>query len=143
MIEITAQISIPEIELSFEFVRSGGPGGQKVNKTSSAVLLKFDVRNSPSLPADVKDRLEAVAGNYISNDGILVIHTSKYRSQIRNRENAIRKLVKFIRKAAKKKTSRRPTEPTATSKRKRLNQKKNRGMLKKSRNYRPSKDNFE
>lgn len=143
MIEITGQISIPENELSFEFVRSGGPGGQKVNKTSSAVLLKFDVRNSSSLSDDVKDRLKTVAGNSLSNDGILVIHSRKYRSQIRNRENAICKLIKLIRKAAKKRRSRRITEPTVTSERKRLIRKKKRGMLKKSRNYNPSENDFQ
>ncbi|MCD4775553.1 MAG: aminoacyl-tRNA hydrolase [Candidatus Aegiribacteria sp.] len=143
MIEITSQISIPENELSFEFVRSGGPGGQKVNKTSSAVLLKFDVRNSPSLTDDIKDRLKAVAGNSLSNDGILVVHSRKYRSQIRNRENAICKLIKLIRKASKKQRSRRATEPTVTSERKRLIQKKKRGMLKKNRNYSPSDNDFQ
>ena len=143
MIEITSQISIHENELSFEFVRSGGPGGQKVNKTSSAVLLKFDVRNSPSLTDDIKDRLKAVAGNSLSNDGILVVHSRKYRSQIRNRENAICKLIKLIRKASKKQRSRRATEPTVTSERKRLIQKKKRGMLKKNRNYSPSDNDFQ
>lgn len=143
MIEITSQISIHENELSFEFVRSGGPGGQKVNKTSSAVLLKFDVRNSPSLTDDIKDRLKAVAGNSLSNDGILVVHSRKYRSQIRNRENAICKLIKLIRKASKKQKSRRATEPTVTSERKRLIQKKKRGMLKKNRNYSPSDNDFQ
>lgn len=143
MIEITSQISIPENELSFEFVRSGGPGGQKVNKTSSAVLLKFDVRNSPSLTDDIKDRLKTVAGNSLSNDGILVVHSRKYRSQIRNRENAICKLIKLIRKASKKQRSRRATEPTVTSERKRLIQKKKRGMLKKNRNYSPSDNDFQ
>jgi ribosome-associated protein len=143
MIEITGQIRIPDTELNFEFVRSGGPGGQKVNKTSSAVLLKFDVRNSPSLSDDVKDRLKTVAGNRLSNDGILVIHSRKYRSQIRNRENAICKLIKLIRKAAEKKRSRRSTEPTVTSERKRLIQKKKRGLLKKNRKYKPSREDFE
>lgn len=143
MIEITESISIPENELNFDFVRSGGPGGQKVNKTASAVVLKFDVHNSPSLSNTVKKRLESVAGSRISNDGILVIHSSKYRSQIRNRENAIHKLVKIIRKAAKNKRKRRTTKPTAASKRKRVIQKKKRGQLKKIRNYKPSKEDFE
>ena len=143
MIEITDQINIPENELSFEFVRSGGPGGQKVNKTSSAVLLKFDVRNSPSLPDYVKDRLKTVAGNSLSNDGILIIHSRKYRSQIRNRENAIRKLIELIRKAAKREISRRSTKPTVTSERKRLIRKKKRSLLKKNRNYNPSEEDFQ
>ncbi len=143
MIEITDQINIPENELSFEFVRSGGPGGQKVNKTSSAVLLKFDVRNSPSLPDYVKDRLKTVAGNSLSNDGILIIHSRKYRSQIRNRENAICKLIELIRKAAKREISRRSTKPTVTSERKRLIRKKKRSLLKKNRNYNPSEEDFQ
>jgi ribosome-associated protein len=143
MIEITGQINISENELSFEFVRSGGPGGQKVNKTSSAVLLKFDVRNSPSLPDYVKDRLKTVAGKSLNNDGILIINSRKYRSQIRNRENAICKLIKLIRKAAKREISRRYTKPTVTSERKRLIRKKKRSLLKKNRNYNPSEEDFQ
>jgi len=142
MIEVTGQISIRESELKFEFVRSGGPGGQKVNKTSSAVLLQFDVRNCPSIPGEVKERLLSIAGKSLNSEGILQISSRKYRSQIRNRENAIHKLVKIIRKAAKKQNVRKATKPTVSSKQKRLNQKKKRSMVKENRNYTPSKEDF-
>ena len=100
MIEITSEICISESELSFEFVRSGGPGGQKVNKTSSAVVLKFDIRNSSSLPEEVKNRLEKICGKRVNSEGILVIHAREYRSPARNRESALNRLIELIRKAS-------------------------------------------
>ena len=143
MIEITDRICIPEHELKFDFIRSGGPGGQKVNKTSSAVQLRFDIRNSKSLPDDVKELLETAAGSYVSNEGILVIRSSRYRSQIRNRENAVRKLVKLILKAVTKSKIRVSTEPTNSSKHKRLAKKRIRGRQKKYRSYKLSEEDFE
>ncbi len=143
MIEITSEISILESELSFEFVRSGGPGGQKVNKTSSAVVLKFDIRNSPSLPEEVKNRLETICGRRVNRGGILVIHARQHRSPVRNREGAVNRLIGFIRKASEIPVERKPTKPSATSEKDRLADKKKRGLLKKSRKYRPSGEDYE
>ncbi|MCK4806507.1 MAG: aminoacyl-tRNA hydrolase [Candidatus Aegiribacteria sp.] len=143
MIDVTGSISIQEDELDFEFVRSGGPGGQKVNKTSSAVVMKFDIRNSPSLPEEVRKRLEEICGNRVNREGILVIHARRHRSQIKNRESAVNRLIKLIRKASETPVERKPTKPSATSDRERLAGKKRRGLLKKSRNYKPLKEDFE
>ncbi len=143
MIEITSEIRILESELSFEFVRSGGPGGQKVNKTSSAVVLKFDIRNSPSLPEEVKNRLETICGKRVNREGILVIHARQHRSPVRNRESAVKRLIGFIRKASEIPVERKPTKPSATSEKDRLADKKKRGLLKKSRKYRPSEEDYE
>ncbi|NOQ23174.1 MAG: aminoacyl-tRNA hydrolase [Candidatus Aegiribacteria sp.] len=143
MIVITDEICILESELSFEFVRSGGPGGQKVNKTSSAVVLKFDVKNSPSLPEEVRNRLEKICGKRVNREGILVIHARQYRSPVRNRESAVNRLIKLIRKASEIPVKRKQTKPSATSRRERLAEKKKRGLLKKSRNYKPSKEDYE
>jgi len=143
MIEITESISIAEDELDFEFVRSGGPGGQKVNKTSSAVVLKFDIRNSPSLTEEIKNRLETICGKRVNREGTLVIHARQHRSPVRNRESAVKRLIGFIREASEIPVERKQTKPSATSKRERLVEKKRRGLLKKSRNYIPSKEDYE
>ncbi len=137
MLEITDTVRVPESELQFEFVLSGGPGGQKVNKTASAVVLRFDAMGSQSLPEELKERLNEVAGNRLTGDGFLVIHSRMYRSQVRNRDSAVRKLVKILRRAAREPSVRKPTRPTAASERKRLDEKKNRGRLKRERSYRP------
>ena len=143
MIEVTESISIQEDELHFEFVRSGGPGGQKVNKTSSAVVMKFDIRNSSSLPEDVRNRLEKICGNRVNREGVLVIHARQHRSLIRNRESAVNRLIILIRKATEVPVERKPTKPSPVSKRERLAEKKKRGLLKKSRHYKPLKEDFE
>ena len=143
MIEITSEISISESELSFEFVRSGGPGGQKVNKTSSAVVLKFDIGHSPSLPDEVKNRLKAICGRRVNREGFLVIHARQYRSAVRNRESAVNRLIRLIRRASEIPVERKQTKPSATSERDRLAEKKKRGLLKKRRNYKPSENDFE
>lgn len=142
MIKVNREIEIPESELEISFARSGGPGGQKVNKTSSAVVLKFDVRNSSALPDSTRNRLEELFGNMISAEGVLVIHSRKHRSQSRNRDSAIRKLVKLIRKAARKPKKRKRTKPTKASKDKRIAEKKRRGKLKKNRNFKPDREDF-
>ena len=140
MLKITAGVEIPESELRFDFVLSGGPGGQKVNRTASAVVLRFDAMGSPSLPQELKDRLGDVAGSSLTADGFLVIHSRACRSQARNRDSAVRKLVKILRRAAKRPVRRRPTRPTAESRRKRLEEKRKRGLLKRERSYRPRDD---
>ena len=143
MIKITGSISIVEDELDIEFVRSGGPGGQKVNKTSSAVVLKFDIRNSPSLPEEVKSRLDEICGNRVNKNGVLVIHARQYRSPVRNRVSAVNRLIEFIKRASEVPVERKKTKPSATSKRERLAEKKKRGHLKKNRNYKPLQEDFE
>lgn len=143
MIEITPAISIPEEELVFEFSRSGGPGGQKVNKTSSAVVLRFDVDGSPSLPDEVKARLREISGSGMTQAGVLVIHSRSHRSQAMNRRSALHKLVKLLRTASKNRIERKPTEPTPSSRRRRLEAKKKRSSIKRVRSYTPTGEDLE
>lgn len=122
-----------EDELSFEFIRAGGPGGQNVNKTATAVQLRFDVRRSPSLREDVKARLIRLAGRRVSADGVLVILARRYRTQEQNRADAIQRFRELIRKAKETPKPRRKTKPTRTSQEKRLMEKKRRGEIKRAR----------
>jgi ribosome-associated protein len=130
MIRITDRISIEERELEERFVRASGPGGQNVNKLSTAVQLRFDVRRSPSLSADVRTRLERLAGRRLTRDGVLVIMAQRHRTQERNRQDALDRLVELIRQASVAPTPRRPTKPTRGSKERRLAGKKNRSSIK-------------
>jgi ribosome-associated protein len=130
MIDVTDRIQIHEDELAFEFVRASGPGGQNVNKVSSAVRLRFDVRNSPSLPFDVRERLIRLGGKRVSNEGILMIHAQKFRTQESNRRDATERLVELIRKASERPEIRRPTRPTNGSRVRRLDDKRRRGETK-------------
>jgi ribosome-associated protein len=140
MIRITDRISIEERELEERFVRASGPGGQNVNKLSSAVQLRFDVRRSPSLAADVRARLERLAGRRLTRDGVLVIMAQRHRTQERNRQDALDRLVELIRQASVAPTPRRPTRPTRGSKERRLATKKNRSSIKSLRHEKPSLD---
>ncbi|HLT79080.1 MAG TPA: alternative ribosome rescue aminoacyl-tRNA hydrolase ArfB [Ferrovibrio sp.] len=140
MIPVTSRISLDESELAFSFIRASGPGGQNVNKVSSAVQLRFDVRNSPSLPESVKQRLERLAGRRLTSDGVLVLTAQQYRSQERNREDAITRLSELIRQAAIVPKARRATRPTLGSKRRRLDAKTRRGVLKGLRQSKPGFD---
>jgi len=133
MIRITDTISLDESELEESFVRSSGPGGQNVNKVSSAVQLRFDVRRSPSLPNDVAIRLMRLAGSRLTKEGVIVIVAQSYRDQARNRAEARERLVELIQEAAVKPTPRRATKPTKASKKRRLEGKKRRGDIKKMR----------
>ena len=133
MIQVTPTIAINEIELIEEFIRASGPGGQNVNKVSSAVQLRFDVANSRSLPEEVRRRLITLASNRITEDGILIIDARQFRTQGRNREDAIDRLVELIRKAAQRPKARRKTKPTLGSKVRRLKAKRLRTKTKQSR----------
>ena len=130
LIPITSRISIDDSELEFAFVRSSGPGGQNVNKLSTAVQLRFDVRNSPSLPDAVRHRMERLAGRRLTQDGILVIAAQRFRSQEQNRHDAMERLTDLIRDASIVPVVRRPTKPTAGSRRRRLEAKSNRSTIK-------------
>lgn len=133
MIQITDSIAIPDEEIQERFVRASGPGGQHVNKTSTAVELRFDVRNSPSLPDAVKARLEKLAGSRLTLDGILVLFAQGARSQEMNRQEAKARLAELILRATERPKPRRPTKPTYSSKLKRLEGKSLRSGVKSAR----------
>jgi ribosome-associated protein len=138
MIRITDQISIDEGELEESFVRSSGPGGQNVNKLSTAVQLRFDVRSSPSLPNDVALRLMRLAGRRMTKEGVLVLIAQNHRTQERNRADARERLIALIQQAAVKPIPRRATKPSRASKQKRLEGKKHRAVIKRHRQAKPS-----
>jgi ribosome-associated protein len=120
-------------ELRFNYVRAAGPGGQNVNKVATSVQLHFDVRNSPSLTEDVKERLIQLGGSKISSDGVLVIEAKRYRTQEQNRADAIQRLITLINKASEKLPERRATKPTRASKVVRLESKRRQSDKKRSR----------
>ncbi|UDL96743.1 MULTISPECIES: alternative ribosome rescue aminoacyl-tRNA hydrolase ArfB [Lichenihabitans] len=130
MIPITPLISIDEDEIDESFVRASGAGGQNVNKTSSAVQLRFDARNSPNLPEFVRDRLPAIAGQRMTQDGVIVLFVQTHRSQALNRKEALDRLIDLIRDATIRKPIRRPTRPTLASKKRRLETKDRRSVVK-------------
>ncbi|HEY72974.1 MAG: aminoacyl-tRNA hydrolase [Chloroflexi bacterium] len=137
MIQITPAIAIDENEIQLEFVRASGPGGQNVNKVSTSVQLRFDVRHSPSLPDDVRARLTHLAGRRMTEDGMLIIEARQFRSQERNRRDAVDRLLELIRKAAEKPEVRRKTRPTRASRRRRLEAKRRRSEKKRLRRSLP------
>ncbi|MCJ7737085.1 MAG: aminoacyl-tRNA hydrolase [Anaerolineae bacterium] len=134
MITITDDITIDEDEITFKFARSSGPGGQNVNRVETAAQLRFDVRRSTSRPEQVRQRLERLARNRITRDGILLINARRYRSQERNREDAVKRLVALVWEAAQRPRTRRRTRPSASVREHRLSGKKHRGQLKQQRN---------
>ena len=140
MIRINRGIVIDERELEFDFIRSSGPGGQNVNKVSTAVRLRFDARGSGSLPEDVRARLIRLAGRRFGDDGFLTIHARAGRTQESNRRDAIERFVELLERAAVRPTPRRATKPTKASRTRRLDTKRRRGETKQGRRTTPSGD---
>jgi ribosome-associated protein len=141
MIEITPAISIDEREITEEFVRSSGPGGQNVNKLSTAVQLRFNIRSSPSLPNEVAIRAQKLAGKRLTNDGVLIIIAQRFRTQDRNRSDALERLVALLREAAEPPPPpRRPTRPSRAAKARRMESKAKRSTVKSLRGGRPPED---
>lgn len=141
MIEITPFITLQDNEIALSFVRASGPGGQNVNKVATACELRFNVRSSRSLPADIAVRVMKLAGKRLTKDGVIVIFADRFRSQEQNREDATGRLVEMIREAAKPPPpKRRATKPTKASVERRLKSKTVRSSVKKTRNSQPTVD---
>lgn len=136
-IAVTDGLWIEDGELEESFIHASGPGGQNTNKVATAVQLRFDARGSPSLPDRVKARLQALASSRLTGDGVVVITAQRHRSQQRNREDALERLLDLIREAAEKPTVRRPTRPSLGERRRRLEAKGKRAAVKRLRGTRP------
>jgi ribosome-associated protein len=140
MIPVTPEIAIDEREIEERFIRASGPGGQNVNKLSSAVELRFDVRASPSLPEDVRRRLERLAGRRLNQEGVLVLSAQRFRTQERNRQDALQRLIELIARAAEPPPPpRRKTRPSRAAREERLKAKSRRAQIKSMRG-RPTRD---
>ena len=137
MININTKVQIDEKEIHLDLIRSSGPGGQNVNKVSTAVQLRFDIRNSPSLSDEVKQRLIRLAGNRVTSDGILVIDAHRYRTQEQNRADAMRRFITWVQQAANPPKNRKATRPSAGARARRLGDKRKRSEKKRFRRYNP------
>lgn len=137
MIRITQTIKIDPAEIHEKFIRASGPGGQNVNKVATAVQLRFNVKKSPSLPDDIRQRLLRLGGKRITEDGLLIIDARRFRTRQRNRQDALDRLINLLKRAARKPKPRRRTKPTKASKERRLEAKKRRGQAKRLRNSVP------
>src|SRR6202023_1187699 len=137
LIPINGHLFLDDSEIEESFVRASGPGGQNVNKVSSAVQLRFDLSGSRSLPEEVRERLARLAGRRLTREGVLVIIAQRHRTQERNRQDALERLIELIRRAAVPPVPRRPTKPTHASRRRRLETKKRRGEVKGLRQAKP------
>ncbi len=133
MIRITPSLAIAESEIEERFIRASGPGGQNVNKLASAVQLRFDAAHSPSLPDEVRARLIRLAGKRVNAAGVLVIEAKRYRSQARNRADALDRLTRLILRASERPLPRRQTKPGAAAKERRLEAKRQRARIKHTR----------
>jgi len=133
MIEISSSVRIEDSEIQYDFIRASGPGGQNVNKVASSVQLRFDVRNSPALYPDVKERLIKLAGSRMTDEGILIIEAKRYRTQEANRQDALRRLAALVERASAPPKPRKATRPSAGAKAARVDEKKRRGAVKQTR----------
>ena len=140
MIQLTPKIAIEDGELQEQFIRASGPGGQNVNKVSTAVELRFDMRGSPNLPGPVKARLQALAGSRMTKDGVLVIRADRFRSQNGNRVDALQRLKALVARAETPPKPRVKTKPSRAEKRRRLETKVKRSILKRVRREPPSEE---
>ena len=133
MLKINSTLSVDENEIIFDFIRASGPGGQNVNKRSTAVQLRFDIVNSPSLPDTVKNKLIKISGSKVSDKGILIIHAHRYRTQGKNRSDSLNRFVNLLQKASQKTKYRKKTKPPLSINEKRLKIKRRRSIIKKQR----------
>ena len=142
MIHITPAVAIDEKEIQEDFIRASGPGGQNVNKVATAVQLRFDVANSPSLADDVKKRLIHLGGKKVTDAGVLIIDARRFRTQDQNRQDALQRLIRMIHKAVQKPKVRHKTKPTAASRRRRKEEKLHRSRIKRLRRKAINTDDY-